>query len=130
MASTIDHGKRAISVPTADSTAARGLIQPRSHVDVIFTRTGSMREAVTATILQDVIVLSIGRQTEITGSGDPTKVNTQPINRQNLSATLMVNPEEAKKLELAKNQGKISLALRNPMEKVTAARKHAGVRAA
>jgi hypothetical protein len=32
------------------------------------------------------------------------------------SVTLLVTPEEAGKLELAKNQGKISLALRNPLD--------------
>ena len=31
-------------------------------------------------------------------------------------ATLLVSPEEARKLELAKNQGKISLTLRNPLD--------------
>ena len=35
------------------------------------------------------------------------------------AATLLVTPEEAKKLELAKNQGKISLALRNPLDRST-----------
>ena len=31
-------------------------------------------------------------------------------------ATLLVTPEEAQKLELAKNQGKVSLVLRNPAD--------------
>jgi Flp pilus assembly protein CpaB len=33
-------------------------------------------------------------------------------------ATLVVTPEEAQKLELAKNEGKISLSLRNPLDAV------------
>jgi Flp pilus assembly protein CpaB len=36
---------------------------------------------------------------------------------QNRTATLVVTPEQAQKLELAKNQGKISLSLRNPMDR-------------
>ena len=31
-------------------------------------------------------------------------------------ATLVVTPEQAQKLELAKNQGRISLSLRNPLD--------------
>lgn len=115
ISATIENGKRAVSVPVTDATGAGGLIQPRSHVDVMFTRTGSMREALTTTILQDVIVLSIGRLTEA-GQAVDMKV-TRPLTQ---AATLLVTPEEAKKLELAKNQGKISLALRNPLDKSVA----------
>jgi pilus assembly protein CpaB len=112
LSATIDSGKRAISVPVTDVSSAGGLIQPRSHVDVLFTRTGSMREALTTTILQNAIVLSIGRLTEA-GQTVDSKV-TKP---QTQAATLLVSPEDAQKLELAKNQGKISLALRNPLDK-------------
>lgn len=113
--SAISPGKRAVSVPINDVSSAGGLIQPRSHVDVLFTRTGSMKEALTTTILQDVVVLSIGKQTEI-ATGPDAKNIQRP---QNPSATLMVTPEEARVVELAKNQGKISLALRNPLDKST-----------
>ncbi len=112
LSATIDSGKRAVSVLVTDATSAGGLIQPRSHVDVLFTRTGSLREALTTTILQDVIVLSIGRLTEA-GQTVDVKV-TRPLNQ---AATLLVTPEDAQKLELARNQGKISLALRNPLDK-------------
>ena len=39
--STIDLGMRAISVPINDTSGVSGLIQPRSHVDVLFTKPGS-----------------------------------------------------------------------------------------
>ncbi len=108
----IEHGKRAVSVPVTDASGAGGLIQPRAHVDVLFTRTGSMAEAVTTTILEDIVVMSMGRNTEAqSGPGDPRAVRPQTQ-----AATLLVTPEQARKLELAKNQGKISLALRNPLD--------------
>ena len=116
LAATIEPGKRAVSVPVSDMTGAGGLIQPRSHVDVLFTRTGSMREALTTIILQDVIVLSIGKLTE-TPSGSPVPTNLNRSATQTQAATLLVTPEEAQKLELARNQGRISLALRNPLDK-------------
>ena len=112
VAAMIDPGKRAISVPITDISSAGGLIQPRSRVDVLFTRTGTMREAITTTILQDVVVISIGKLTEIGQQLDPKAV--RPMTQ---AATLMVTPDDANKLELAKNQGKISLALRNPLDK-------------
>jgi pilus assembly protein CpaB len=111
LAATIEAGKRAISVPITDTTSAGGLIAPRSKVDVLFTRTGSMREALTTTIVQNVTVIAVGRQTEAGQQVDPKVV--QPMTR---AATLLVTPEEANKIELAKNQGKLSLVLRNPLD--------------
>jgi pilus assembly protein CpaB len=109
----IEHGKRAVSVQVTDASGAAGLIQPRSKVDVLFTRPGSMAEAITTTILQDVTVLSMGRMTEV----GQQPVDPRQARPSSQAATLLVTPEEAAKLELAKNQGKISLALRNPLDR-------------
>ena len=117
LTSTIDIGMRAISVPITDSSGVSGLIQPRSHVDVLFTKPGNVAEAVTTTILEDVIVLAIGRTTESTSAATPAAVTAQTAARPNAqSATLLVTPQQTQLLELAKNEGKISLALRNPLD--------------
>lgn len=113
IAATIDPGMRAISVQISDSSGASGLIQPRSHVDVLFTRPGSMSEAVTTTVLEDVVVLSVGRATEVSSTANLDPRAPRP---QNQAVTLLVTPEEARKVELAKNQGKVSLSLRNPLD--------------
>jgi pilus assembly protein CpaB len=111
----IEIGKRAVSVQVTDASGVAGMIQPRAHVDVLFTKSGSMAEAVTTTILEDVVVLAMGRTTEVANTSSPAAVNATP--RPNTqAATLLVSPEQARKLELAKNQGKISLALRNPLD--------------
>ena len=118
IASLIEPGKRGVSVSVADSASAGGLIQPRAHVDVLFTKTGSMAEAVTSTVLEDVIVLSIGRNVEAAGAiaaNAPAGATAAP-STGNRSVTLLVTPEQARVLELAKNQGKISLSLRNPKD--------------
>jgi pilus assembly protein CpaB len=107
--STIEAGMRAISVQINDSSGVAGLIQPNSRVDVLFTRPGSMTEAVTSVILQNIKVLAIGRLVSVGQTLDP-KVTKMPV------ATLQMSPEDAQKLELAKNQGKISLTLRNPLD--------------
>jgi pilus assembly protein CpaB len=106
---TIEAGKRAISVTINDASGVAGLIQPNSRVDVFFTRPGTMAEAVNTIVLQNVRVLAIGRTTQVGQVADP-RAPRAPV------ATLVVTPEEAQKLELAKNQGKISLALRNPLD--------------
>jgi pilus assembly protein CpaB len=124
LAATIEVGKRAISVPINDSSGVSGLIQPRAHVDVLFSKTGSMAEAVTTTILENVEVLAIGRTTEAASSAAAATAAAVAANQTATRAptpaatvaTLLVSPEEARKLEFAKNQGKISLTLRNPLD--------------
>ena len=106
---TIDPGYRAVSVQITDVSGVAGLIEPGAHVDVLFTRPGSMTEAITSTILQNVKVLAIGHAIQVGQTIDP-KAAKVPV------ATLIVTPAEAQKLELAKNQGRISLSLRNPLD--------------
>jgi pilus assembly protein CpaB len=123
IATSINPGMRAMSVAFTDATGVSGLIQPRAHVDVLFTRTGNAVEAMTVTILEDVEVLSIGLRTAVDSAaqqapGTTTKANVG-ANTQTRTATLLLTPEQAQKLELAKNQGKISLSLRNPMDRST-----------
>jgi pilus assembly protein CpaB len=109
VSSTIEPGYRAVSVPITDATGVAGLIQPNSHVDVLFTRPGTMTEASTSIILQNAKVLSTGRSVQ-TGAAVDARAPRSPV------VTLVLLPAEAQKLELAKNEGKISLSLRNPLD--------------
>lgn len=106
---TIDPGLRAVSVPITDVSGVAGLVRPGAHVDVLFTRPGGMAEAITTTILQDVKVLAVGQSVQPGQAPDP-KAPKMPV------VTLVVTPDDAQKLELAKNQGKISFSLRNPLD--------------
>jgi pilus assembly protein CpaB len=106
---SIPAGYRAVSVPINDVSGVSGLVQPGSKVDVLFTRPGNMAEAITSTILQNVKVLAVGRSLFPNQAVDP-KAAKMPV------ATLLVTPDDAQKLELAKNEGKISLSLRNPLD--------------
>jgi pilus assembly protein CpaB len=114
MASVIDPGLRAVSVQITDSSGVAGLVQPNSRVDVLFTRPGNMTEATTSTILENVKVLSVGKQIP-TGQTVDARAPKSPV------VTLLLSPSDAQKLELAKNQGKVSLSLRNPLDTTTAA---------
>jgi pilus assembly protein CpaB len=112
VSSTIDPGYRAVSVQISDVSGVAGLIQPNSRVDVLFTRPGTMAEATTSVILQNVKVLSTGRMAPPAQAGQAVDTRTprSPV------VTLVLTPEDAQKLELAKNQGRISLSLRNPLD--------------
>jgi pilus assembly protein CpaB len=109
VSSTIEQGYRAVSVQITDVSGVAGLIQTNSRVDVLFTRPGTMAEATTSTILQNVKVLSTGRLI-------PTGQTVDPRTPKSPVVTLVLKPEDAQKLELAKNQGRISLSLRNPLD--------------
>jgi len=109
VSSTIEPGYRAVSVQISDVSGVAGLIQPNSRVDVLFTRPGTMAEATTSIILQDVKVLSTGRLAPAGQAPDP-RTPRSPV------VTLVLKPDDAQKLELAKNEGKISLSLRNPLD--------------
>jgi pilus assembly protein CpaB len=106
---TIPEGYRAVSVQINDVSGVAGLILPGSRVDVLFTRPGTMVEAISSTILQNIKVLAMGKMIQAGQTMDP-KAPKVPV------ATLVVTPEQAKVLELAKNQGRISLSLRNPLD--------------
>jgi pilus assembly protein CpaB len=96
-------------VQITDVSGVAGLIQANSIVDVLFTRPGTMAEASTSTILQKVKVLSTGRLLQSGQTVDP-RTPKSPV------VTLLLTPEDAQKLELAKNEGRISLSLRNPLD--------------
>jgi pilus assembly protein CpaB len=114
VSSTIEQGYRAVSVPITDATGVAGLIQSNSRVDVLFTRPGTMAEAATSIILQNVKVLTTGRLAPAGQPIDPRAPRSQVV-------TLLLTPDDSQKLELAKNQGKISLSLRNPLDSSRAA---------
>jgi len=109
ISATIPEGHRAVSVQITDVSGVAGLILPGSRVDVLFTRPGTMSEAISSTILQNVKVFSMGKVVQVGQAVDP-KAPKAPV------ATLIVTPEQAKILELAKNEGRISLSLRNPLD--------------
>src|SRR5664280_2578627 len=86
VSSTIETGFRAVSVQITDVTGVAGLIQPGSPVDVLFTRPGSMAEATTATILQNVKVISTGRIVAVGQTVDPRAPKSPTV-------TLILLPE-------------------------------------
>ena len=118
MPALIPPGMRAVSVRVNEVVSVAGFVTPGTRVDVLLTGNplGSP-ESQTTTVLENIAVLAAGKQLERNTAGEP---QTVPV------ITLLVSPEDAQKLTLASQEGKIQLALRNPLD--TAQQKLASVR--
>jgi pilus assembly protein CpaB len=107
----IPPGLRAVSVRVNEVIGVAGYVLPGTRVDVVATvsPSGSNADMTSKVILTNVQVLAAG--TKIDRETDKNK--PMPVS----VVTLLVNPEEAERLTLASTEGKIQLALRNPLDK-------------
>jgi len=105
--SLIPPGMRAVSVRVNDVVSVAGFVQPGSRVDVLLTGNTANGERQTTTVLTNVAVIAVGKNLERTANGD---AQTAPV------ITLLVSPDDAQKLALAGQEGRIQLALRNPLD--------------
>ncbi|HXY03060.1 MAG TPA: Flp pilus assembly protein CpaB, partial [Terriglobales bacterium] len=106
--SLIPPGMRAVAVRVNDTTGIAGFVVPGTRVDVLLTgNPEGVNQQETTTILENVAVLAAGQKLERNAAGEP---QSTPV------ITLLVSPDDAQKLTLAANQGKIQLALRNPLD--------------
>jgi len=108
----IPPGLRAVSVRVNEVIGVAGYVLPGTHVDVVATVSPnqSQGDITSKVILTNVMVLAAGTKIE---RGDSDKNKPMPVS----VVTLLVNPEEAERLTLASTEGKIQLALRNPLDK-------------
>jgi pilus assembly protein CpaB len=109
----IPPGLRAVSVKVNEVIGVAGYVLPGTHVDVVATvsPTQQSRDMTSKVILTNVQVLAAG-----------TKIEQGPGNEKPIAVsvvTLLVDPEQAERLTLASTEGKIQLALRNPLDKAT-----------
>jgi pilus assembly protein CpaB len=106
--SLIPSGMRAVSVRVNDVVAVAGFVLPGTRVDVLLTGSaGGSGDEQTTTVLENVAVIANGQKMDRNSSGEP----------QNAAViTLLVSPDDAQKLTLASTQGRIQLALRNPLD--------------
>jgi len=106
--SLIPPNMRAVSVRVNDVVSVAGFVTPGTRVDVLLTAApNGSSEQETTTVLQNVAVLASGHTLERTSTGEAQ--NTAVI-------TLLVTPEDGQRLTLASSEGRIQLALRNPLD--------------
>ena len=106
----IPEGMRAVSVRVNEVVGVAGYVLPGNRVDVVATASPTEARADTTSkvVLANVQVLTAGTRME--QNGDQSK----PV--QVTVVTLLVYPEQAERLALASTEGKIQLALRNPLD--------------
>jgi pilus assembly protein CpaB len=110
----IPEGLRAVSVRVNEVIGVAGYVLPGTRVDVVATvsPTDARADMTSKVILTNVQVLAAGTKIERdAGNNKPMPVSV---------VTLLVDPDEAERLTLASSEGKIQLALRNPLDKTTA----------
>ena len=101
----IPDGMRAVAIQTNEVNNVSGFLFPGCHVDALVTfRPENGQDSVTATVLQNVEVLSTGEKLEPDPSGKPQNVK---------QVTVLLGPDDAEKLVLAANQGTVQFVLRN-----------------
>ncbi len=107
----IPPGLRAISVRVNEVIGVAGYVLPGTRVDVVATvnPTDAHQDITSKVILTNVQVLAAGTKIE----RDVEKNKPMPVT----VVTLLVAPEESERLTLASTEGKIQLALRNPLDK-------------
>lgn len=106
----IPEGYRAMSVRVNDVVGVAGYVLPGTRVDVVavVNPTQNAPDVTSKVILTNVQVLAAGTKIETDGDQKAMAVSV---------VTLLVGPEEAERLTLASTEGKIQLALRNPLDK-------------
>src|ERR1039458_2075961 len=105
--SLIPQGMRAVSVRVNDVVSVAGFVQPGTRVDVLATgNQGSGNDRQTTTALENVAVIAVGKTLDRSSSD----AQTAPV------ITLLVSPDDAQKLALVSQEGRIQLSLRNPLD--------------
>lgn len=109
--SLIPSGMRAVSVKVNDVISVAGFVTAGTRVDVVLTgnptRDSDPSQITTTTVLQNIQVLAAGQKLQRNEQGEPQQVTV---------ITLLVNPDDAQKVVLASSEGRIQLALRNPLD--------------
>lgn len=113
LAALVQNNMRAVTVRVDDVVGVAGFLLPGNRVDVLSSRTDiSTKRAVTDTVLGNIKVLAVD-QTASTVQNEPLIVR---------AVTLEVTPAQSLILLKAKEEGRIQLTLRNPLDQMVASK--------
>jgi pilus assembly protein CpaB len=111
MSAILPQGMRAVSMEVSAESAAGGFILPDDHVDIVLTRHdraqtagGAADKIVSDAILRNVRVLAIDQAVD-EKAGQKVVIGK--------TATLELTPEQAETLQMARQQGTLTLSLRS-----------------
>lgn len=105
--SHLGEGRRAVTMPVDAINSVSGLLQPGDLID-LYVSFEYQRRRITAPLLQGVLVLATGTQTQA-----PAELSGAPPSGFS-TVTLDASPEDAVKLVAARQSGTITAVLRHP----------------
>jgi pilus assembly protein CpaB len=112
LSAMIPEGYRAMTVKVDDAVGISGFIQPGTLVDVVVVidpdAQAGMQNPISKIVLQNIRVLANGQNLD--KPDDEKQANSVK------AVTLQVTPEQAEKLALAANEGKLQLVMRNQID--------------
>jgi pilus assembly protein CpaB len=116
LAAVLAPGMRAVTIAVDAVTGANGLIWPGDYVDVLLTQNfgaaGSSKSIVSQDVLDNVRVIATGQELIKTAQAGPAEAPDQTV-------TLEVTPDEASRVLVASNLGKLSLIVHSSQKSLT-----------
>ena len=107
---SIPPGMRAMSVKVDEVVGVAGFVAPGTRVDVVVTLRGQQaEETMTRTVVSNVLVLTAGTRLDQAQAKDGQPQPSSVV-------TFAVTPNDAERIALASSEGRITLALRNPLD--------------
>jgi pilus assembly protein CpaB len=114
LASVLAPGSRAISIKVDASSGVSGLIWPGDYVDVVSTQATDKEDAhdtLSETVLQNVRIVAIDQEIVQGGPG-----NNAATGKPAQTVSLQLAPEQVKKIIVANQLGRLSLAVRSAVD--------------
>lgn len=105
-------GLRAITFPVDEESSLAGMLSPGDHIDIFFTTT-SGSETVTLPLLVNVPIIATGMRTLANAALTSNRMQPAPYR----TVTVSVAPEDAARIALALDAGKITVTLRQPEDR-------------
>lgn len=105
--SIIKAGHRAITVKVNEVVGVAGFLAPGSFVDLLVNIRDDRDTAISRVVLERIMVLAVAQEARRPDETRPRVVN---------AVTLEVTPDQAEKIDLARNVGTLSLMLRNQVD--------------
>ncbi len=112
LAATIPVGMRAVALRVNEVVGLAGFVMPGMRVDVLIAGQSpggdpGLTGTVCKTVLQNIEVLSAGQKIEKSAEGKPESAEV---------VNLLVTPAQAETLNLASDETRVQLVLRNPLD--------------
>lgn len=109
---SIPRDRRAVTVAVNEVTGVAGFVKAGDYVDIVVSfDAAAVGDHASQVVMQNILVLAANRDTEISTGDTTVKDSVKEANKMG-TVTMAVTPDEAAKLTLADEKGKIRLALR------------------